>query len=359
MLEVNIKKDLPGFNLDVSFTVNQEILSILGPSGSGKTMTLLSIAGLLCPDEGYIRLNGDTLFDSEAKICLPAQKRNVGFVFQNYALFPHLTVRENIAYGIRHLPKEEIEEKINHLLSVIHIPDLGHRYPCELSSGQQQRVALARAIAPSPGVLLLDEPFSALDALRKEQLEYELLSLQQIYSGVIIFVTHDLAQGFKLSSKMAVYEAGRIVQCDTKQKVVYSPANRSVARLTGVRNLVSGTVDSVNGKEVWVNVGSIGALLKIIVEDGALYTAGQMVTIGIRPESIRICQNNHENVLACKLERYIEGVDINHVRFFTGKDGSVGYSIDANIPTGMMPELSTGSECKLYLPPEHLIILSR
>ncbi|MFA5451240.1 MAG: ABC transporter ATP-binding protein [Dehalococcoidales bacterium] len=359
MLEVDIKKRLPGFTLEVAFSVNREILSILGRSGSGKTMTLLSIAGLLCPDEGYIKLNGNVLFDSAKKICLPAQKRNIGFVFQNYALFPHLTVRENIAYGIRHLPKQEIQEKTCQLLSLIHIPDLGHRYPNELSSGQQQRVALARAIAPSPGVLLLDEPFSALDALRKEQLEYELLSLQQVYSGDIIFVTHDLAQGYKLGSKMAVYEAGRIVQCDAKQKVVYSPINRSVARLIGVRNLVDGKVTKIADNHVWVKIDSVCAELKVITEESSQYAVGQEVIIGIRPECVRICQNNEENTVVCMLERYIEGVDINHVRFNTCKDGSGGYLIDANIPTGMMPQLSAGHECKLYLPPEHLIILNR
>lgn len=358
MLEVDIKKRLPGFDLEVSFSVNREILSILGPSGSGKTMTLLSIAGLLCPDEGYIRLNGSVLFDSKSKICLPAQKRNIGFVFQNYALFPHLTVQENIAYGIRHLPNNEIQERVSQLLTTMHIPDLGHRYPSELSSGQQQRVALARAIAPSPGVLLLDEPFSALDALRKEQLEYELLSLQQIYKGDILFVTHDLAQGYKLSSRIAVYEAGRIIQCDNKHKVVYSPANRSVARMTGVKNLMDGTVTAVNGRQVWVNVTNLARVIRIDTEDNSCFAINQPVTIGIRPECINITHGPGENTLACKLERSIEGVGINHVHFHTGDDGSEGYTIEANIPAGLMPDLSAGHDCTLFLPPDNLIILS-
>ena len=359
MLEVKIKKGFPGFNLDVSFIVEGQILSILGPSGSGKTMTLQSIAGLLCPDEGYIRLNGETLFDSEAGICLPTQKRSVGFVFQNYALFPHMTVRDNIAYGIRHLSKQEITETTERLLKVIHIPDLGHRYPYELSSGQQQRVALARAIAPSPGVLLLDEPFSALDPLRKEQLEYELLSLHQIYSGDIIFVTHDLAQGYKLGSKMAVYENGRIVQCDNKHKVVYSPASCSVARLTGVRNLVDGEVARVNGKNVWVDIDIPAKLMKVEVENASEYSVGQPVTIGIRPERIRISQDNQENTVRCRMERHVEGVDIVHTRFTLAERDDLGYHIEANIPNGFMPELSAGSECLLYFPPENLIILKR
>jgi molybdate transport system ATP-binding protein len=182
LLEVAITRTLPEFRLDIKLSVNREILSVLGASGSGKTMTLLCIAGLLRPDQGFIRLNGRTLFSSESKIALPPQKRKIGFVFQNYALFPHLTVEENIAYGIGNLTKKEQAKKVAELLEIIHIPGLKKRYPAELSSGQQQRVALARAVAPEPEALLLDEPFSALDSFRRERLEFELLNLQKYYS---------------------------------------------------------------------------------------------------------------------------------------------------------------------------------
>jgi molybdate transport system ATP-binding protein len=178
VFEVNIKRKLPGFTLDVSFCANQEILAILGPSGSGKTMTLQCIAGLTEPDEGYIKLNDKILFNSISKINLTPQMRKVGFVFQNYALFPHISVYDNIAFGIRHLPKSEIKERIFNLLNKMNINELAYRYPKQLSGGQQQRVALARAIAPEPDILLLDEPFSALDTQVKERLEIELLSLQ-------------------------------------------------------------------------------------------------------------------------------------------------------------------------------------
>ena len=171
MLEVNIKRSLPGFTLSVNFSINQEILAILGPSGSGKTMTLQCIAGLLRPDEGLIKLNNKTLLDTRNHVSLKPRARGVGFVFQNYALFPHYTVEDNIAYGMSQLPKDYVKTRVGELMDKMHLTGLGHRFPRQLSAGQQQRVALARAIAPEPELLLLDEPFSALDSQVKERLE--------------------------------------------------------------------------------------------------------------------------------------------------------------------------------------------
>ncbi len=224
MLEVKIRKSLPGFSLDVAFNADREILALTGPSGSGKTMTLLCIAGLIRPDEGYVRLNGKALWDSVRGLSLPPRQRKVGFVFQNYALFPHLTVYDNIAFGIRRLPRREVDERVSRLLAGMNIQGLGHRYPGQLSGGQQQRVAVARALAPEPEVLLMDEPFSALDAHVKECLEDELLALHNFYQGTVLFVTHDLAEGYRVSSRIAVYESGRILQCDSKQRVIAEPA---------------------------------------------------------------------------------------------------------------------------------------
>ena len=188
MLKARIKRALPGFDLEVDFTLNRELLVVLGPSGSGKTMTLQCIAGLTRPDEGRIELNGQVLFDSASGINLPPQKRLVGFVFQNYALFPHMTVSENVAYSIRQLPASEVKEKVDRLLNIMNVSPLAGRYPKQLSAGQQQRVAIARALAPDPDVLLLDEPFSALDSQLKERLELELLELQSEYRGSMLLV---------------------------------------------------------------------------------------------------------------------------------------------------------------------------
>lgn len=357
MLEVKIKRALDGFNLDVAFSVNKEILSILGPSGSGKTMTLLCIAGLIKPDEGYIKLNGRVLFDSDNDICLPAQIRKIGFVFQNYALFPHLTIADNIAYGIRHLSRQVIKDRVAQLLDKIHISGLGHRYPGELSSGQQQRVALARAIAPDPEVLLLDEPFSALDTPRRERLEYELLALHQFYKGDILFVTHDLAQGYKLSARLAIYESGRMVQCDSKHEVISAPNNRTVARLIGVKNILEGHIVRIDHPNVWVSVPELGEPLRVDTGKHMNVSIDQQVTIGIRPEYIRVADIQGENTISCQVGRLVEGVAIVHCHFHADCDVNRRYRFEVNLPASIIQTIPEGRPCYLRLPPERLVIV--
>jgi molybdate transport system ATP-binding protein len=357
LLEVKIKKALPGFNLEVEFSVNQEILAILGPSGSGKTMTLQCIAGLVRPDEGYIKLNGKVLLDTAGGTDLKPQTRRVGFVFQNYALFPHLNVCENIGYGIRQLPGKEIDEKVALLLEKMHIAGLGQRYPRQLSAGQQQRVSLARAIAPEPEVLLLDEPFSALDSQVKERLELELANLQSFYKGDILFVTHNLTEGYKLASKIAVYESGRIVQCDLKNNVIESPGNRTVARLTGVRNLMRGTIEEIAGSTVRVRVPELEGSLKIIAVNTPGLAPGQAVTIGIRPEYIHIVDNPGENAFLCKADRVVDGVALINCFFYASCAGAAKHWIEVSLHKLHAPLLQEGHECYVYLPPKHIAII--
>ncbi len=357
MLEVSLKKSLPGFNLEVNFTVNQEILAILGPSGSGKTMTLQCIAGLIKPDEGYIKVNDKVLLDTAKGISLKPQTRRVGFVFQNYALFPHFTVRQNIGYGIRQLPKQEAEAKISQLLETMHITGLGHRYPRQLSAGQQQRVSLARAIAPEPEVLLLDEPFSALDSQVKERLELELVNLQSFYKGNILYVTHNLAEGYKLASKIAVYDAGRIVQCDYKNKVIESPANRTVARLTGVRNIMQGSIEEIAGSILRVGVPELGGNLKITTDNTAGLAVNQKITIGIRPEFIHIVDHPGENAFLCKADRIVEGVSLINCFFHTNNSDATKHWIEVSLHKLHAPLLNEGHECYVYLPPKHIAVI--
>jgi molybdate transport system ATP-binding protein len=357
MLEVRIKKKIPEFSLDVAFSVNQEILAILGPSGSGKTMTLHCIAGLINPDEGYIKLNDRVLFDSAAGINLPPQVRKVGFVFQNYALFHHLTVEQNIAYGIRHLPQREVKEKVSQLLDKMNIKRLGHRYPRQLSAGQQQRVAVARALAPEPEVLLLDEPFSALDSLVKERLQLELQSLQRFYKGNMLFVTHDLIEGYKLSSKIAVYETGHIIQCDEKEKVIASPSNHTVAKLTGYKNLLEGTVVEIKDSNAWVKVPELGGNIKALIKNALNLAINQHVTIGIRPEYIGLMNRTGENTFLCTLDRIAEGVATTNYYFHVNSVTSSGHYIMAIISKSGESPIHEGEECYLYLPPEHVVVI--
>jgi molybdate transport system ATP-binding protein len=357
LLEVNIKKAYPGFKLDVSFSVDREILAILGPSGSGKTMTLQCIAGLLRPDEGLIKLNDKVLLDSARKVNLSTQVRRVGFVFQNYALFPHLTVDQNVAYGIKDRPKDEIKPRVAELLEKMHIGGLGQRYPRQLSAGQQQRVALARAIAPEPDVLLLDEPFSALDSQVKERLELELMNLQNFYRGNILFVTHDLAEGYKLASKIAVYESGRVVQCDQKKRVIESPANRTVARLTGVRNIMEGKITAIEGSTVRVAVPELGGELVVKTDNTGGLALHQGVTIGIRPEYVHIVDQPGQNTFKCKPDRIVEGVSIINCFFHTGSSETSRHWLEVSLHKLHAPLIEEDREVYLYLAPHHIALI--
>jgi len=359
MLEIKIKKNLPDFNLNIDLTVDREIVSILGPSGSGKTMTLLSTAGLIRPDEGSIRLNGRTLFNSAEGVFLPPQERKIGFVFQNYALFPHLTVAENIAYGMHGKPKKDIQKRVAELLELIHIPGLKMRYPGELSSGQQQRVALARAIAPDPDALLLDEPFSALDTFRRERLEYELLALHQYFKGDFLFITHDLAQGFKMGKRMAIFENGSIVQCENREKVINSPINRTAARLTGVKNLFDGYIASIENGAVLAYIPEFGKSLKINYAEALSLSVNRAVIIGIRPEHIKIIDNRQENTIPARVSRLVDGVTDLHYYYFADEDINKKYNLESCTSRTLSPRyLDTGKSCFLYFPPDRLIVLT-
>jgi molybdate transport system ATP-binding protein len=357
VLEVIIKKKLPDFYLNVSFSVNREIISILGPSGSGKTLTLQCIAGLVNPDEGYIKLNDRVLFNSEAGINLPPQVRKVGFVFQNYALFQHLTVNQNIAYGISNRTGQEIQERVSNLLQKMNITKLGKRYPAQLSAGQQQRVAIARALAPEPEILLLDEPFSALDSLVKERLQLELQSLHNFYRGNILFVTHDLAEGYRLGSKIAVYETGRIAQYDDKEKVVAFPSNHTVARLVGYKNLLKGRIIDVKGSSIWIKVPELAGNLKAKVNNKPNIMTDQNVTIGVRPEYITFTDHPGENIFSGVIDRIVQGIAATtcycHI---TGVSDPQHY-IMVILPWADTKNIQERHECYIYLPPEHVVIL--
>jgi molybdate transport system ATP-binding protein len=357
MLEVRVKRKLSGFSLDVSFSLDQEILTILGPSGSGKTMTLQSIAGLIRPDEGYIRFNERVVLDTAKGINVPTRTRKVGFVFQNYALFPHLTVNQNIAYGIRHLETAEIKSRVGGMLEKMNIQKLEERYPRQLSAGQQQRVAIARALAPEPEVLLLDEPFSALDSLVRERLQLQLQALQSFYKGNILFVTHDLQEGYKLSSRIAVFESGRIVQHDTREKVIFSPSNHTVARLVGYKNLMEGTVLEAAGESILIQVAELGGTVRAARHNYPDPERGQRVTIGIRPEYIRLSGQPGENVFLSSLDRTVEGVTGSEYYFHVNTVGMTRHYLMVIIPRSDSSPVQADGPNYLYLPPEHIAVM--
>jgi molybdate ABC transporter permease protein len=236
-LWVDIEKQLGTFSLSSRFTVVQETLGILGGSGSGKSMTLRCIAGIDTPSQGQIIVNGHTLFDSKTKINIPCHHRRVSLVFQNYALFPHLTVAENIAFGLQNVPKSFRRQQVSQQLSLLQLEGLGNRYPHQLSGGQQQRVALARALATKPEVLLLDEPFSALDTHLRSQVEQQLIKILSTYDGVTLFVTHNLEEAFRVCETLMVMSAGRPIAFGSKYQIFEYPHTIRVAQLTGCKNI--------------------------------------------------------------------------------------------------------------------------
>ena len=236
LLKVDIHKELKEFDLDVDFELKKGCLGILGPSGCGKSMTLKSIAGIVTPDNGIISLTADeetTYFNSKQKINLKPQKRNVGYLFQNYALFPNMTVEDNIAVGVSKDDRKTVSEMIKRF----HLEGLEKRYPRQLSGGQQQRVALARILAYGPDVILLDEPFSAMDTFLKEQLRLELVNSLKDFDGFSVLVTHDRDEAFQFCDELIILDKGKIIAKGETHQIFEDPKKVEVARLTGCKNI--------------------------------------------------------------------------------------------------------------------------
>nr|WP_294493429.1 ATP-binding cassette domain-containing protein [uncultured Mediterraneibacter sp.] len=232
---VKIRRKLDSFPLDIEFHSESKRIGILGASGCGKSMTLKSIAGIELPDEGYIEAEGRTLFDSEGKINLKPQMRNVGYLFQNYALFPAMTVEKNIAAGLKG-SRQEKETRVREMVEKFCLQGLEKRLPAQLSGGQQQRVALARIMAYEPDVILLDEPFSALDMYLKDQLQRELSEMLSDYKGTVIMVSHNRDEVYRFSEELLVIDQGKVAVSGETKEIFRDPVSREAARLTGCKN---------------------------------------------------------------------------------------------------------------------------
>lgn len=237
-LDVDITKHLDGFNLKVKFKEDNNVLGLLGASGSGKSMTLRCIAGIETPDTGKIVLNGRVLFDSENRINVPIRERRVGFLFQNYALFPNMTVEQNIGFGlIKSTSKAQKAKKIKQKIENLQLNGLEKRYPHQLSGGQQQRVALARALVVEPEVLLLDEPFSALDEHLKNTMIIQLKEDLEEFNGTSIFVTHNMEEAYQICNNIIIITEGRIDAFGYKDDIFNNPPTIYSAKLTGCKNI--------------------------------------------------------------------------------------------------------------------------
>lgn len=238
-LEVDIEKNLPGFTLWVRFTAEDEILALLGASGSGKSMTLRCIAGIEHPDRGRIVVDGVVFYDSVRKICLTPQQRKVGYLFQNYALFPHMTTRENILAGMGRMEKAQRAAQVEALIARFHLSGLEDRFPAQLSGGQQQRVALARIVGSQPRILLLDEPFSALDTWLRWQLEQELSVALEAFSGTTVFVSHNRKEAYRLCGRVGLMCEGTLEGLEEKWGLFRAPQTVEACLLTGCKNIAS------------------------------------------------------------------------------------------------------------------------
>ncbi|MGL4622658.1 molybdate ABC transporter permease subunit [Chroococcidiopsis sp.] len=295
-LIVDIQKQLGNFQLNVSFNAgDRQTLGMLGASGAGKSMILQCIADIETPTKGRIVLNGRVLFDSERRINIPARDRRVAFLFQNYALFPHLTVTQNIAFGLpKGMSKTKNKQQIEAQLAAVQLQGLENRYPHQLSGGQQQRVALARALATQPEALLLDEPFSALDTHLRSQLEKQLISTLSTYPGITLFVTHNLEEAYRVCSNLLVLEKGQAIASGSKQAIFERPNTFSIAQLTGCKNFSRARISSGSGE---VEALDWGVKLQVIEPIPA-----KLNYLGIRAHQLIFTNNpNSENTFPCWL----------------------------------------------------------
>lgn len=234
-LSVNVKKRFPDFSLDVRFESSASRIGILGASGCGKSMTLKCIAGIETPDQGEILLGPRVMYRSADRTCVKPQKRNIGYLFQNYALFPTMTVAKNVGAGLKGSRRQK-EERVREMLHTFQLEGLEERLPGELSGGQQQRVALARIMAYEPEVILLDEPFSALDQFLKDRLQQELYEMLESYAGTVILVSHDRDEIYRFSEELLVMDRGRVITGGKTRELFADPGYLEAARLTGCKN---------------------------------------------------------------------------------------------------------------------------
>ncbi len=290
-LFVDIEKKLPGFKLNVRFNAGLDALGLLGASGSGKSMTLRCIAGLEKPDKGRIVLNGRVLFDSEQKINVPCRKRRIGFLFQNYALFPNMTVEENIGFALKEMDKSQRKCKVQEMLKMVRLDGMEKKYPCQLSGGQQQRVALARALAIDPEALLLDEPFSALDDHLRGLMVKELIESITDYHGVTLFVTHNIEEAYRVCNDLVILKDGKVESAGNKEKLFLNPPTMTTAKITGCKNF---------SRAKYLKNNEIEALewgIKLKTQKNA----GEKINhVGIRANYIRLAsQSDIDNVYDC------------------------------------------------------------
>lgn len=340
MSKLNVQlKNTHGIPLDLSFECEVgQVLALVGPSGSGKTTVLRCIAGLFRTDKGQIECDGQLWFESNKNIFMPTQQRHIGMVFQNYALFPHLTVKENIELGM----EKEFSASAKELLSSMNLHGFESRMPSTLSGGQQQRVALARALARQPKILLLDEPFSAVDQVTKRKLRFELLKLIRKLKVPIILVTHDLDEAAMLADKICVLHNGKSLQTGSPIEVMRKPSSATVARLMDVRNLFEGVLIEQNATENRARISWAGIEFDAPYQQG--FYINQKVNWSIPADKVLLHRRRNPS----------KGVRENPV------SGRISEIVTVGGITNVIIELTTDSHIKLHMDlPSHVLERNR
>ncbi|AGA89772.1 spermidine/putrescine ABC transporter ATP-binding subunit [Thioflavicoccus mobilis 8321] len=339
---------------DVSLSIFQgEFFSLLGSSGCGKTTLLRILAGLEYPSSGRIFIDGVDVTD------LPPYSRPVNMMFQSYALFPHMTVEQNVEFGLKQerMPRRERAERVAEMLDLLRIGELRRRRPEQLSGGQRQRVALARSLAKHPKLLLLDEPLGALDKRLREHTQFELVNLQERIGTTFITVTHDQEEAMTMSTRLAVMEAGQIIQVDTPTGIYEYPNCRFVARFIGSVNLFEGKVVQRDGDEVLVET-PLGRPMRMRCPQPL--ALGTQVTVAVRPEKVRLCAAFREeavNQIRGVVEdiAYLGDVSIYHVRVGPGQIAEMTL---ANIQPRTEQALTWGQEVAMEWSPTSGVVLT-
>ena len=343
-VELSLEKRLAGFTLDVAWTAGDGVAVLFGPSGAGKSLTLRCLAGLERPDRGRIVVNGTVFFDAARGIDLPPQRRHIGYVFQGYALFPHLTVAENVAFGLRDRPREERRKRAGEVIERLGLAGLAERSPRELSGGQQQRVALGRALAVDPELLLLDEPLSALDATLRRQLRDDLERTIREWGKATVLVTHDLAEAYQLADHVVVYDQGRVIQASTKSEFLWQPSSERVASLIGIRNILHGTV--VKAAPDRFQLRWRGQLLEAVNSPSRSYLPPPESPIAffIRPEYVRLIRKDRMGIDARHHMNLMTGRVVSQIDLGTawtlrvlldepGPPAQDGYDLEVEVPS--------------------------
>lgn len=345
-LSVRIRKKLRNFLLEVSFETQGETLGFLGSSGSGKSMTLKCIAGIETPDEGRIVLNGRVLFDSSLGIDLKAQERNVGYLFQQYALFPHRTAVENILAGFSGT-RVELASRLEEMIRMFHLEGCERKYPHQLSGGEQQRVALARCLVRKPEILLLDEPFSALDPALKEQVYGEVQDLLGTYRGDVVLVTHSREEAYRFCESLSVMDQGKILASGRTKAMFRDPLTLDVAKATGCKNLSPCVVLEDGGLRAldW------GIDLRVAGEIGP-----GVDHVGIRAHHLMMVEGPGENVLPCAIVSVTEEM-FEYTVLLKGLVGSSGGTLSYKVRKELWDQRGAGDRIHLRFPEEGLLLL--